>query len=49
MAGQGFYDLARERAEALEIKKTRDEEAARIVPVYAVVGTPLSALRFSRG
>jgi hypothetical protein len=22
MAGQGFYDLARERAEALEIKKT---------------------------
>jgi hypothetical protein len=30
MAGQGFYDLAREHAEALEIKKTRDEEAARI-------------------
>ena len=36
MAGQGFYDLARERAQALEIQKTRDEEAARIVPVYAV-------------
>ena len=36
MAGQGFYDLAREQAEALEARKAQLEEAARIVPVYAV-------------
>jgi hypothetical protein len=36
MAGQGFYDLAREHAEALEARKAQVEEAARIVPVYAV-------------
>jgi predicted phage terminase large subunit-like protein len=36
MAGQGFYDLAREQAEALEARKAQAEEAARIVPVYAV-------------
>jgi len=36
MAGQGFYDLAREQAEALEARKAQVEEAARIVPVYAV-------------
>jgi hypothetical protein len=36
MAGQGFYDLAREHTEALEARKAQVEEAARIVPVYAV-------------
>jgi hypothetical protein len=36
MAGQGVYDLARERAEALAAKNDQAEEAARIVPVYAV-------------
>ena len=36
MAGQGFYDLAREHAEAPEARKAQVEEAARIVPVYAV-------------
>src|ERR1700722_2669736 len=35
MAGQGFYDLAREHTEALEARKAQVEEAARIVPVYA--------------
>ena len=36
MAGQGFYDLAREQAEAFEARKAQAEEAARIIPVYAV-------------
>jgi hypothetical protein len=36
MAGQGFYDLAREHAEAFEARKAQAEEAARIVPDYAV-------------
>jgi phage terminase large subunit-like protein len=36
MAGQGFYDLAREQAEAFEARKAQAEEAARIVQVYAV-------------
>ena len=36
MAGQGFYDLARQQAEALAAKNAQAAEAARIVPVYAV-------------
>ena len=36
MAGQGFYDWARQQAEALAEKNAQAAEAARIVPVYAV-------------
>ena len=36
IAGEGFYNLARQHAEALEARKAQAEEAARIVPVYAV-------------